>query len=638
MANKDFSVNDLIDSYADSMEMDPKEIFKRNPVSGNVKAEAEAEAKEAQPVQEPKKKKNGIDPAMVADMPEFKQPGAVYEKDEVILEEDKTLLNIADEETMKDAANTMGDLEMKEQNIEECKRRNNIDKLHIPEGEFQYRMLLAASNTNHAEAQKELDAVLKEIQELHPEMIEFKSGTIDDSPSVEKKVETDVEDFPIPEPTTEDEGIEFDSFGTANEPAITPIPKSKDEKPSEEVKVTIDKRSLPEISWSPEEVEKIKKSRTVELNIVEGVDVEFGNIVDVDTSNIDAVLSKYQRKTNDVVAALPASKYRATFTGLTYPEVIDLSTSNEMNNLDGERKKWSICYDHLKNPSIGPFQEYYLYKDPVTNKELRVETSDKIPKGVVETDVHYVSRYEDFLRKTSYMDLEFMLWKILCATSMDEEVISIDCNSRIDGKVCGNSYEWIYRPSELLDVESISEAVLEEMKQTGEASSTQEIMECYNSSPVHANSYVKLKTSGLLAVFGHISGYEYLDDIYSKIKELENADNTDPTVVSRAYAYTVLTTIKAFIIPDPDDNGVYHRITGTENLLKVILSLDEIDWETVSQITQMMIEPYQFRYVMKDIVCPKCHSKSSIPIESMDRLLFILARSIQSIQVTLTRH
>ena len=107
-----------------------------------------------------------------------------------------------------------------------------------------------------------------------------------------------------------------------------------------------------------------KKSRTVELNIVEGKDLEMSSIENISSkSAIDLALAPYIRKSNDIVAALPASKYRASFTGLSYVDMIDLSNSQELNTIDGEKKKWTIAYQHIKNPSIGPWKEYRYYID-----------------------------------------------------------------------------------------------------------------------------------------------------------------------------------------------------------------------------------------------------------------------------------
>ena len=232
------------------------------------------------------------------------------------------------------------------------------------------------------------------------------------------------------------------------------------------------------------------------------------------------------------------------------------------------------------------------------------------------------------------MDLEFCLWKILCATAMDKEIITIDCHSKLNGtdKECGNTYDWVYSPNELLSIKSIDPAVLEEMKQTAEASTMEDAVAMHNTSPVNSNNYVELHSSGFRAIYGHISAYEYLENLYSKLKELEDSEN--PDMISKSLTYTLLTTTTAILLPF---EGTYKRIKGIDNLEKVVSMLDEIDYETLSKLNEMMIKPYQFEFSLRDIVCPKCKNKSMIPIDSMSRLLFIVARSLSNVNVTLKR-
>ena len=92
----------------------------------------------------------------------------------------------------------------------------------------------------------------------------------------------------------------------------------------------------------------------MELTLVEVVPIEYSQIEDAPDNVIDALLAPYQYKVNSIESPLPASKYRATFTGLPYPEVIDLSNAQEMDTIEGEMKKWSIAFNHMRNQSIGP--------------------------------------------------------------------------------------------------------------------------------------------------------------------------------------------------------------------------------------------------------------------------------------------
>jgi hypothetical protein len=106
------------------------------------------------------------------------------------------------------------------------------------------------------------------------------------------------------------------------------------------------------------------------------------------------------------------------------------------------------------------------------------------------------------------MDLEYMLWKILCATAMEHEIVSIDCHATHNGKPCGKTYDWVYAPNDLLQQDKMDATVLQEMETTMAVSTLDDIMKNYNTSPVAANNTVKLNTSGWLVVFGHASASE----------------------------------------------------------------------------------------------------------------------------------
>ena len=238
--------------------------------------------------------------------------------------------------------------------------------------------------------------------------------------------------------------------------------------------------------------------------------------------------------------------------------------------------------------------------------------------------------------KTSYLDLEFIIWKILCATAMDSEIISITCHAMNNGKACNKTYDWVYNPAELLDMESIEPAVLDEMKVTGEVATKDDILKHYNASALCSNNTVKLRSSGMHVIFGHISAYDYLTEVYGIGQKLtEMIESEDPSSISKSYNTIMLRSIKGFLIPK--DNGKYARITGSDNVLKVIESLDEVDWQTIFEITKLMLNPYEFKYSFRNLVCPSCHNKSSITIESMTQLLFIVAQSLSSVQVVLKR-
>lgn len=609
---KSFSVLDMANSYAENNNIDASDIFKKTPESENGKSEPT----ENKTVETNNKKKEWMpDPSLTKDMAEFSGP-VTYSKDEIKIDEPKGLRNISDDNAMKDSIESMNEMQRKHANIEVAKKRHGIKIFNIPEGKYHASIFAAAGDTNYDRAQEKLDVIFNEIKEIYPEFItEWIDG----------------ENISNPDNNVSDDNVNINNPDTAE----TSIDSTKEES-SEQVKLVIDKSQLPEISWSEEEISKIKKSRMIELNIVESSPIEFSEIQDIDGNLVDAVLAPYQRKYNDVSAALPASRYRATFTGLSYAELTDLATSAEMNNIDGERKKWSICFNHIKNQNIGPWEEYKWYIDS-NNKKVKIGINENAPNYINPLDVHTVSKFDDFMMKTSHIDLEFMIWKILCATAMENEIISITCKAKLaNGNTCNKTYDWVYNPAELLRMDLIDPVILDEMKVTGEVSTKDDILNNYNSSPLCSNSTVKLRSSGISVVFGHISAYDFINDIYGLIENINAmVEANDPSSISKGYNTLMLKSIKAFLIPQ--ENGKYARISGSNNIIKVIESMDEVDWQTMMEISNMMTNPYIFKYSFQNLVCPSCHSRSSIDIDDMTQLLFIVAQSLSSVEVVLKR-
>lgn len=636
---KPFSVLDMAQEYANNNNMDTSDLFG----SQNKPTETPAVQPEETPavkniIQVPETKDDGWKPdeSLIAGMDELTGPITTYSKDEVKEVEDTELRNIMDDEAMNDSTESMNEMERIKFNIEEAKKRHGISKLQVPEGLKQVELYNAASDTDYKKAQENLDVLLDQIKTLYPEFI-LEYSDPSKNPANQYNP-TDNKIIEIPKNNTVKQDDQVTEEDHAVDISVSSDLADINGKP-DSVQVIIDKTNIANVSWNDEDIEKIKKARSIELNIVEGTNVEFSQIEDVKNENIlESVLKTYTRSMNDVLAALPASKYRCTFTGLTYVEVLDLNASSELSGLDNELKKWTMCFTHMKNPSIGEWRQYVWYIDPDTKQRVEIPNESFLPEEHDDIEWHKVTKFDDFLMHTSYIDLEFMLWKILCATTLDKEIISIKCPQKMkSGVLCNNQYDWLYRPVELLQVDKIDPQVLEDIKNVMEADSAEKIKSLYNESLLQYDSVVKLNSSGFKVVFGHVSAYTYLNDIYSFIKEIDDMNEDDPTLFVKISNFSMLPSIKGVLIPDPNAEGKYLRFTSATSIYKIIESLDEYDWQTTLQMSAMMLTPYQFYYSINGLVCPRCKRRSNAPITSMQDLLFIVAQSLSMTNVTLKK-
>lgn len=608
MANE-FNVLDMANQYASDNDINPDDIFKK-------------EVKEETPVETTVKSSNTApgewrpDASLIADMPELQGNTAIYSQEELEVK-DGPLENIIDDDAKKESLMQMDEMSRQTMNLEEFKKRHNI-QLHIPPGEWQVRFISAASDTDYTRAQANLDKLLPQLREAIPFA---------------------VEDFnPIKTESDEPEVVDPSRPVTPEAPLnVVETPETVKEVATD-TKIIIDKRQANQIVWSPEDIEKIRKSRKVELNIVESDDIKFSSIVDADDNAVDAILQQYTRKTNDVTGVLPASQYRATFTGLTYPEVIGLQASIDMNTTDSERKKWTIAFNHMTNISIGPWEEYSSYVDD-KGQLVKVPYGALIPAAYASTR-RDVSKFEDFMRKTSFLDINFILWKILCATTTNKEIVSITCGAKKGpkGTACGHTYDWIYDPSALLEPSDIDPAVLKNMEKAGNAGTKESALEVYKTSPVKGNDVVTLRDSNWSVVYGHASAWDYVEGgIYDALRSIGNKsdDEVQTDDVENTVLYSLLNCIKAILIPNGD--GTYTRITKPNNLVKALRKLGTVDFQTITTIVNLMLNGYNYSFKIKDAVCPKCHGHSTIPIDKMETLLFMIARSLDSTSVSLTR-
>lgn len=621
MANKNFNVLDMANEYAADNDLDTAALFnKPTPAeedNGNTESAEESIAE----------KKNGWRPdnSLIADMPELQSSGAVYNEDEIKNSSDKgPLVNIADDNAKQSEIEQMNEMQRQTANIDEFKRRHNI-QLHIPPGHWTVKFINASSEPNYEFAQRYLDELFEQLKVEMPGAIEYLTPNVqpvenqDDNPT---NVKVDTND-------------KIDTVANAEKIDATVI-SDQDDDIIDNTQVVIDKRNVEQIVWTADEINKIRKSRHIELNIVESADINFSSIIDADDNAVDTILQQYTRKTNDLSSPLPASRYRATFTGLTYPEVIGLQSSLDLNTLDAERKKWSIAFNHMTNISIGPWEEYTWYKDE-NNNIVKVPYGAPVPANVIR---HDVTKFEDFMRKTSYIDLNFILWKILCATTTDKEIVSITCGviNQNTHERCGNTYEWIYNPSSLLDPSDINEAVLDDMSKVADAGTVEAALKFYNEGPVKGNNVVKLKDSGWSIIYGHASAWDYVEGgIFDALRVIaaKEDDQINPDDIPNILLYTILTSIKAILVPD--SNGGFVRISGANNLIKAFKMMGTVDFQTLGTISNMMTEPYNYKFYIKDAICPKCMGRSTIPVDNMVAMLFMINRSLESTTVTLTK-
>lgn len=617
-------------NVAQNFDADDDSVFKEEPEQKPIeqkiiKEEPKQEVKkeitpphstiETNPQPKKKDKEWTPDAAVLNEMPELVSKPVTYSKDEYIASAKSELRNLQDDTTANDAQMTITEMRTKNKNIDKVLKELGIKRLGIPddnmEGKtYRFRILNAASDPKPERAEEKLKAIIQEMIKEFPEFVK----TWEDS-SKNKA------DAPV-------SGENIDEFITSDneddEPIGQPVVNS------DELTIVIDKKDAPDVTFNEEELEKIRRARTIELQIVDDMELKFNTIEEEDNENIvESVLTEFKRKVKDVTVVLPASKYRASIDGLSFPDIMDLSYHQELSPVDSMKKLWTIVFEHLSNSSI-PFKAYSYF---LNNKKEKVIIDEsfvgQVPEG---TKIYKVSKFEDFMQKTSVVDLQFLLWKLLCATTLDSELLTVTCMNEKHGKVCGHQYSWVYSPNQLLDESSVSEAIMNEMEEVGKADTDEEIKKLFKDSLVNKSNIVELPCSKMKVIFGHMSAYDFITKLFPAVQDLiENSKNQ-----SEMYLTGILQCIKAFLIPK-DDQGNYMKISNPNLIIKTYKSLNEIDSMALVKIIDMVLEPYSFKYMIKGAKCPKCKHKQDIDVGEVQQLLFLVSQALEQTQIILKR-
>lgn len=325
---------------------------------------------------------------------------------------------------------------------------------------------------------------------------------------------------------------------------------------------------------------------------------------------------------NDVSVTLPMSGYRCTMRSVNWYDFISLTAPSANNGVDSEIKKWSVIYKHIKNPSIGNFENF-----------------------------------EDFLKKTKYQDRELLMWGILVATSDEEETLDIKCNN----PDCENHIKVKYSPRTITKTDKdLEPAWYEKAKIAAPGEEAKSVWEEANS---RKTSYT-LPHSGIEVELSESSAYDFvnkklrlINDLYKRYRpndtNSEGLANVGEDLSMIEFDYLVANAlyIESFTVTPKDANGNPY-LDDNGNIIKYCYD----KWETIEQIITEVLDgedsailmkliqdaqskssPISFR--VENIICPECgKERPYIQIDDIGQtLLFQLSRRFGDIKINLNK-
>lgn len=368
--------------------------------------------------------------------------------------------------------------------------------------------------------------------------------------------------------------------------------------PNTPVTINVDESIIPDIT----------KSNQIDIHVREVSEQELLKTTIVENSNQEGIINVYDSGINDVPLTLPLSGYRCVMRPINWFDFIKLTAPTSQNGSDNELKKWSVIYEHMKNPSIGEFENF-----------------------------------EDFMKKTKYQDRELLMWGLLVATADDEETLSITCGN----PKCKHQIKVKYSPRTIVHVDE--ENIPEWYNASHDAAVGHDAYKIWESVNGKRKRY-RLPNTGIIAEINEPSAYEFvtkklplIQELYQRYRpegNMTDLDPRDPSMAEFDYLSTNALFVSALTIVRNEQNGhKEYRFTNWEDIEKIITTaLDAGDSGILLKIIEQSrnnVSPISFR--VEDINCPMCGKHEEyIPINDIgNSLLFQVSRRLSNTEINL---
>lgn len=396
------------------------------------------------------------------------------------------------------------------------------------------------------------------------------------------------------------------SENTTNDVVEDNVEEKKPETPT--INITVEKNNPVTVKIDENVISQTALTNEVNIHVKEVSEKDLLKTTIVENSNQEGIITKYDSGINDVPITLPLSAYRCVMRPINWFDFIKLTAPTSQNAPDNELKRWSVIYDHMKNPSIGEFKDF-----------------------------------EDFMKKTKYQDREILMWGLLVATADQEEGLTIKCGN----PKCRNPIKIKYDPRTIVHLD---ESKLPKWYVPAhEASVGDEALKVWEAANNKRTRY-KLPNTGIIAEVNEPSAYEFvnvklplINELYKKYRPegtMNENDLNDPSMAEFDYLSTNALFISALtIVREENGKTKEYRFTNWEDIEKIITeSLDAEDSGILLKIIEKSREkssPISFR--VENIDCSVCgRHEDYIPINDIgNTLLFQVSRRLGNTQINL---
>ena len=350
-------------------------------------------------------------------------------------------------------------------------------------------------------------------------------------------------------------------------------------------------------------VRNMSESQKIDIKVNKISEKEMKMDVILNTQQ-KGIIQTYDSGLNDTPITLPISAYRCVMRPINWFDFIRLVSPTSQNRSDDELKKWSVIYKHMKNVSIGQFEDF-----------------------------------DDFLKKTKYQDRELLMWAVLVATADEEEPIVITCPN----KKCGYKRTLKYRPRTIIHLDP--DHIPSYYEEVHNSMTLEESQKIFNEVSNKRTRYT-LPNTGIIVEISEPSAYEFITKKLNLVQKLferyvpngdmSELDPEDPKMVEFDYLSANALYITSMSIIKDGKEYMFDQWDDIEDIIKN--ALDTTDSAILLKlITKSRANTSPISFYLEDIVCPKCgYKEPKIPINDIGQtLLFRVSRRLDNMEINL---
>lgn len=368
------------------------------------------------------------------------------------------------------------------------------------------------------------------------------------------------------------------------------------DKRASQIQIIIDKTGVSNITFSEEERAKLAVSESIELKEVSSVELNSAKVKKA-TRSFAEMISDDSYNTYGVRTsmAFPCSKFRAYMSGMSYGELGDIGLSFDNEGYDTIKKKLSVVYNKMINPSCGKFKDF-----------------------------------DDFLQKFAYIDVELAIYALYISSTPEVKTITLKCNN--DG--CGQRFDWDFRTRELIQYQDASDVFLDCMEEIATAN-TMDAIKMNQEAPHRTEKLIELPLSHIIVKLSHVSCYDYLNKILLETLKDEDFEKRHPDDVNGVLQSSaiILPIVSGFRVKDAD--GTHEEFSTIDDILEMCYHLPPSDFQILLTLVQNYLDDYSISFGIRNVVCPHCGQKTSFVPINITQQVFQLYQTQLSTSVNL---